>query len=234
MKSLVNISIDDISPHPRSSLRVLDRCYELIDVFPKIKFSLFVPTAYWRTRKPQTTTQQALQISQYPEFCEALSNLDPQTFEICFHGHWHGIPGASDNNEFENLDYDSALDKATLMRREVDSAGLNDVFKDIFRPPAWRMSPDAFSALSSSGFELFAITNLRLDSYQGAQKEYLCTFSDQFPPFAPLRIEEKCGIVYHACEWDRNYMSREYTEELKRFLLKEEKDIEFCFLEEML
>jgi hypothetical protein len=96
------------------------------------------------------------------------------------------------------------------------------------------MSPDAFSALSASGFELFAITNLRLDSYQGAQKEYLCTFSDQFPPFAPLRIEEKCGIVYHACEWDRNYMSREYTEELKRFLLEEEKDIEFCFLEEML
>jgi hypothetical protein len=39
----VNISIDDISPHPQSSTKVLDRCFELINVFPEIKFSLFIP-----------------------------------------------------------------------------------------------------------------------------------------------------------------------------------------------
>ena len=42
----VNISIDDVSPHPLSSVKVLERCYEIIKVFPDVKFSLFVPIAY--------------------------------------------------------------------------------------------------------------------------------------------------------------------------------------------
>ena len=56
MRSLVNISIDDVSPHPRSSIKVLDRCHELISDYPDIKFTLFVPISYWRTMRPDIST----------------------------------------------------------------------------------------------------------------------------------------------------------------------------------
>ena len=39
----VNISIDDVSPHPMSSVKVIERCREIIKKFPEAKFSLFVP-----------------------------------------------------------------------------------------------------------------------------------------------------------------------------------------------
>ena len=35
----VNISIDDVTPHPLSSTKVLDRCYELIEEFEDIVIS---------------------------------------------------------------------------------------------------------------------------------------------------------------------------------------------------
>ena len=72
MKYKVNISIDDISPHPRSSTEVLNRCAELIEVFPDIKFSLFIPMAYWRTSRPGTPPEKPLIVSAYPDFCEIL------------------------------------------------------------------------------------------------------------------------------------------------------------------
>ena len=36
MRYGVNISIDDVSPHPKSSTKVLDRCFELIEQFPEL------------------------------------------------------------------------------------------------------------------------------------------------------------------------------------------------------
>tara|TARA_Y100000310_G_scaffold308073_1_gene350804 strand:- start:5559 stop:6290 length:732 start_codon:yes stop_codon:yes gene_type:complete len=236
MKSLINISIDDISPHPRSSLKVLDRCYELIDIFPKIKFSLFVPAAYWRTHKPGTISKEPLFISQYPEFCQELSNLDKNNFEIGYHGYYHGIPGENDNDEFKNITYEEANKKINLMLGEAEKSGLSGVLKKIFRPPAWKMNPEVFKAFDEHGFELFALTDQfdMLKVYDGAEKNYPSVFSRQFPPFRELTKEEKCGIVYHACEWDRNYLSVEYTKELSEFLFKDTENIEFCFMKEML
>ena len=43
LKNRVNISIDDISPHPQSSAKVLHRCFDLIKIFEDIKFTIFVP-----------------------------------------------------------------------------------------------------------------------------------------------------------------------------------------------
>jgi len=236
MQHLINISIDDISPHPRSSLKVLDRCHELIDIFPKIKFSLFVPTAYWRTCKPGTISEEPLFISQHPEFCRELHCLNKDNFEIGYHGYYHGIPGESDNDEFKSITYEEANKKIDLMLGETEKSGLSKVFKKIFRPPAWRMNPEVFEAFEEHGFELFALTDQfdMLKIYAGAEKEYPSVYSGQFPPFVELKKEEKCGIVYHACEWDKNYMSREYTEALKEFLLEDREDIEFCFLEGIL
>ena len=229
----INISIDDVSPHPFSSTRVLDNCNELIEEFPDIKISLFVPTAYWRTMKPGTTTRDAMNLSNYPDFCQEIRDLDPNNYEVGFHGHYHGIPGKSDNDEFQSISYDEAIHKVDLMLKEVEDSGLSDVFKKIFRPPAWRMNPNAFRALSDRGFDLFALADLdhALKTYSGAHFQYTHTMASQFPPFVPLGQQQKCGIVYHASEWDSNFLNSEKTGELINFInLSDEKD--FVFLED--
>ena len=81
MKYKVNISIDDVSPHPQSSVKVLDRCFKLIEEFKDIKFTLFVPIAYWRTFG-STASQRPYYIYEYPDFCECLKNLPKKNFEI--------------------------------------------------------------------------------------------------------------------------------------------------------
>ncbi len=231
----VNISIDDVSPHPFSSVRVLEKCEELIEVYPDIKFSLFVPAAYWRTIKPGTTSNQPLKISEHEDFCSRLLELDPENYEIGYHGYYHGIPGRSDNDEFEKINYNEATKKINDMRSEVNTAGLSSVFKNMFRPPAWRMNPEVFRAFHDNGFDLFALTNLdyALSTYGDSVEKYNCSFSNQFPPFRELKKEQNCGIVYHACEWDRNFLDSEKVHSLMEFL-NEEKDKEFVFLENLM
>jgi peptidoglycan/xylan/chitin deacetylase (PgdA/CDA1 family) len=230
----VNISIDDVTVHPKSNVTVIDMCYDLIKKYPDIKFSLFVPTAYWRTQKQGTATDIPLNISLVPKYCEFIRNLPDSNFEIGYHGHYHGIPGKSDNDEFQYLNYDETMKKIDLMFEEMEKAGLQDKVKKIFRPPAWRLSPDAFRALSDRGFELFALTDLPhiKEVYAGEENNHPCTFSNQFPPFKPLKETEKCGIVYHACEWDKNYLNTEKRDELDKFL--SDKECEFVFLEGLL
>ncbi len=221
----INISIDDVSPHPQSSVGVLDRCYHLISKFPDIKFTLFIPICY--TRKDN----KSYPISEYPKFCETIQNLSQDNFEIGYHGYHHGIIGKSNNDEFMNISYDETKLKIELMDAEIERANLKDIFKKIFRPPAWRMSPESFRAMKDCGFELFALTDISyaVEYYNGSEKKYPCTFSNQYPPSRPLRVEQKAGIVYHACEWDRNYLNKKMAEELQKFLSKNEK--EFTFME---
>ena len=230
----VNISIDDVTIHPDSNITVLKRCEELIKKYPLIKFSLFVPTAYWRTKKSGTTTDQPLNISMLPDFCELMKNLPDENYEIGYHGHFHGIPEKSDNDEFQYLNYDETMEKIDLMFKEVHKAGLQDKMKKIFRPPAWRLSPDAFRALSDRGFELFALTDLPhiKKVYAGEERNHPCTWSNQYPPFRPLEVTEKCGIVYHACQWDQNFLSIDMKNQLDSFLMYN--DCEFVFLEGLL
>ena len=229
----INISIDDVSPHPFSSTRVLERCEELISIFPDIKISLFIPTAYWRTKKSGTTTREPLKLSHFDDFCEEIKNLDPNNYEVGFHGYYHGIPGQSDNDEFQNISYQETNSKINLMFEEVVQSGLEDVFKKMFRPPAWRMNPDAFRCLADRGFNLFALTDLdyAVATYAGAHKQHPHTMSSQFPPFRPLKKVEKCGIVYHACEWDKNFLDSEKVEELINFINSSDEK-EFVFLED--
>ncbi len=235
MKYRVNISIDDVSPHPKASVKVLDRCHELISKFPSIKISLFVPIAYWRTQRIGVQTKDPLVIHKFPDFCKTLKDLSPANFEVCYHGYYHGIPWKNDNNEFLDITKEDASKRWISMQDRVQRANLEDVFKPIFRPPAWRMGPDAWDALSEGGVELFAVSDIdyALESYQGKDKEYRSNYSTIFPPFRPLEIKESCGIVYHACEWDRNYLDKKHTEDLSDFLTEHEQDIEFVFMENL-
>ena len=68
--------------------------------------------------------------------------------------------------------------------------------------------------------------------YQGEEENFdsiiYCTSN---PPFGPLTLCDKTEIVYHACEWDKNYLDEQKTEDLARFLKNKIEDIDFCFME---
>jgi len=235
--SKINISIDDVSPHPYASTKVLARCFEVIKEVPQVKFSLFIPIAYWRTIKPNIATEKALQINFFPKFCEEIRNLPDANFEICYHGFYHGIPGVSDNDEFQNLRYDQAIKRFEVMFEVVRMANLQDKFKKIFRPPAWRMSPEAIQACRDLGFKVLALSSkdYAMKTYKKKESEKQdVVFYNCNPPFDELKIYNKTEIVYHSCEWDKNYLCEEKTNNLIDFLKKHKDDSELCFLGDML
>lgn len=237
MQNLINISIDDVTPHPKSSVGVLNRCFELINVFPDIKFTLFVPVSYWRTIKPNIATKIPLQINLFPDFCNTLRSLPEKNFELCYHGYYHGIPGKSDNDEFQFLKYDEAMQKFNDMFEVVKLANLEKKFKKIFRPPAWRMSEDAIKASIDSGINVLALSP---EDY--AQKTYgsIVNAIDHIvyyncnPPFKPLNVFPETEVVYHACEWDRNYLSIEMSKNLTTHISNNLSSLKFSFISELL
>lgn len=230
----LNISIDDVSPHPRSSIKVLDRCFELIKSFPDIKFSLFVPIAYWRTVRPEIATQYPLLVNQFPDFCKFLKDLPKENFEICYHGFYHGIPGKNDNDEFQLLSKEEAIQKFQMMFSVVNESNLTDVFKPIFRPPAWRMSPGSIEAAKEVGIEILALSpkEYALQTYKNSYLNSKVVFYTCNPPFDDLQYFEKNEIVYHACEWDKNYLSIDLTQKLSEWL-NTQNELNFCFLEDL-
>ena len=228
----VNISIDDVSPHPQSSIKVLDRCYELIDIFPSIKFTLFIPLSYWRTMG-DTASEKPYHIQDYPKFIESLQRLSTDNFELCYHGLLHGIPYISNNDEFKNLNYIDALNKFNEMFKITKECNLN--FKPYFRPPAWRMSSDSIKAAKTVGIELLALSPKEyVKPYYGdALKDFAKIVNYNVnPPLDPLNLYTNTEIVYHACEWDKNYLDKTQTKNLIN--LFKGNDIDFCFIDKLL
>ena len=196
---------------------------------------MFVPISYWRTKRPETFTEQPLQIDLYPDFCNELLNLPKENFEVCFHGFYHGIPGVSDNDEFEKIDKETASKIFVAMKEVVKRAGLEKLFKPVFRPPAWRMSSAAIEAATDHGIEILALSpkEYAKKTYSGAEEKFRkVVYYNVNPPFDPLQFFERTEMVYHACEWDKNYLSKSMTEELSRFLELEKDNIDFCFMED--
>ena len=226
----INISIDDMCPHPQSSVLVLDRCYELLNDFPDIKFSLFIPMAYTRYR------EKSYPINQYKDFCFTLKNLSSETFEIGWHGYHHGILNKSNNNEFRYLDYKEAcilLDKMFLMAKE---AGVYDLFSPVLRPSAFWISPQAIQACSDMGIKTLALISSpqHKAEYNGADEQFEnVVYYDYVAPNDPIVLKDALQIVYHACEWDQSYLSNEMTTKLRKFLKSKIDEIEFCFINDI-
>ena len=226
----INISIDDVSPHPQSNAFVLEGCYSILEAFPDAKFTLFVPINYTRKGEP------SFHVRSNPAFCQFLKQLPRETFEIGYHGYYHGILGKSNNDEFETFNRSEALNRFLRMIEEGREAGIP--FKSIFRPPAWRMSSVAISTAIDIGMKVITLSR---DDY--ATKNYgsyvhkpgvrdKIVYYDSAPPHKPLVVKDKLSVVYHACQWDKNLLHEKHVEELDRFLF--ENDHEFCFMEEML
>lgn len=220
--SLINISIDDISPHKFSSSKVLKNCYKIINEFPDVKFTLFIPIAYWR-QIGHTKTKNPLFLWEDKNLCNILKNLDDNNFELGYHGYFHGIPGITNNDEFANLSEHETQKKIDLMKEGLLKAELYDKFKKIFRPPAWRISPQAIKTFKKNNFDILALSKQQyaLDVYKGAQNNFpKVNYYNLNPPLIPLKEldEEQLNIVYHACEWDKNFLDQKKTNELIEFL----------------
>ena len=116
-------------------------------------------------------------------------------------------------------------------------ANLYDDFKKVFRPPAWRMSPAAIKAARDVGIEILALSpdDYAKKTYEGENeiKEDVVYYNVN-PPFKALKLFDKTEIVYHACEWDKNYLNQDKIEELSQFIVDHHKKINFCFMGEML
>jgi predicted deacetylase len=236
MQSKINISIDDVSPHPLSSLAIVDKCQRIIDKIPDAKFTFFVPISYWRTITPSVSTKEPLQIDLFPDFCEGLLKLDDSHYEIGYHGYHHGIPGSSDNDEFRDLTEENATKLFEAMFEIVKKAGLHKKFKPIFRPPAWRMSAASFNAAESVGIKILALLkeDYALEHYKGNDLKFKnVIYATCYPPIKKLEMSDNVEIVYHACEWDKNYLSDTRVDELIDFL-QEANDSQFCFMGEMI
>jgi hypothetical protein len=188
--------------------------------------------AYWRTIKPTTTTKEPLQLDAFPDFCKTIKELPQQNFEICYHGLFHGIPGKSDNDEFQFITKEQAIEKFLAMFKIVERAGLSEVFKPIFRPPAWRMSPYAIEAAKEVGIKVLALSpkDYAKQTYCGAETTFeKVVYFNCVPPFEPLSAYPVNEIVYHACEWDKNYLSAELSKDLASWL-ESQSDIQFKFI----
>ena len=225
--SLVNVSIDDISPHPKSSTKVLERCFELIEVFPDIKFTLFIPMNY------QRMDGRSYPLTAHDDFCEELRKLPRSNFEFGWHGFDHGIPMVSNNDEFKDMTYEDANEALIKMFQEANLSEISDIFSSIFRPSAFRMSPDTFNACCFHGLQILALSDdpLVAVGYGGEDKKYKdVVYYNVNPPLKPLKLFDRTEIVYHACEWDRSYLDEEKTTELRDFCFEHKENIKFTFM----
>ena len=47
-------------------------------------------------------------------------------------------------------------------------------------------------------------------------------------------LYEKTEIVYHACEWDKNYLDEKHADQLIAFFSTHEEQVDFCFMKGMI
>ena len=109
---------------------------------------------------------------------------------------------------------------------------MSDVFKPVFRPPAWRMSPHAIEAAKEAGIKVLALSpkDYAKQTYSGAEEAFeKVVYFNCVPPFEPLSVYPVNEIVYHACEWDKNYLSVELSKDLASWL-QSQSDVQFKFI----
>ena len=252
MKKNIIISIDDISPHDYSGMNAINNCMAVLKKYPNVKFVFFIPVAFKRTSgrvdiiarkdKPivNIINKEPLYISKYKSFCKTLLSLPKENFQYGYHGYFHSKidhPNRSNNNEFKYLTYQETINKIDLMENEVKKAGLETRFSKIFRPPGWTISNEAVKAFLDKGYTLhlnkkvdYDLTNVLSQKRYSKHKVFYCNYA---PPEVPLKQSKNdtIHIVYHACEWLRNFFDIKQFNALTEFYMKEKYIINYKFLE---
>ena len=248
MKKNIIISIDDISPHDYSGMNAINNCMAVLKKYPDVKFVFFIPVAFKRVSgrvdiiarkdKPivNIINKEPLYISKYKSFCKTLLSLPKENFQYGYHGYFHSKidrPNRSNNNEFKNLTYQETINKIDLMENEVKKSGLETRFSKIFRPPGWTISNEAVKAFLDKGYTLHLNKNVDYDLTNINNYENKIFYSDYAPPEVPLKQtkDDTIHIVYHACEWLRNFFDVDQFNSLIEFYMKEQDAINYKFLE---
>jgi predicted deacetylase len=233
-KNLINISIDDISPHPLSSFECIKVCEDIIKIYPDIKFTLYIPMGYWRKfddKNLTTKTEKPLYLHEDPDLCKKLLNLPESNFELCYHGVYHS-DSKTNNDEFRNLSYKDACSRFEKMFDIAKKSNLYDRMKKIFRPPNFTMSPEAIRAAYDMKIEQIALSD-----HERIKKEYEESYAifgenvswfNVMYPWKEYKLYEKTSIIFHSCSWSKNYLDNDNAELLLDFL-NECNNIEFCF-----
>ena len=226
----INISIDDVSPHPDSSTDVINVCSDLIDIFDDIKFTLFIPMAYTRLG------EKTYCLRDYADFCTTINNLDSGRFELGWHGFLHGIIGRSNNDEFRYLTVDKANEKIKMMFDVANDIGIIKKIKPIFRPPAFWLSDESFAAIKKNNIKILALSPYinynRKDIIFNDGNDRVIYF-DSLPPIYPLVKKNVLSIVYHSSKWSKNRLDENRKKELISFLKSIDEPKKFVFMEDM-
>lgn len=225
----INISIDDISPRPGSDTECLAQCEWLIKRYPDIKFTLFIPAAYQRFADGDINPYPVT-----PEFADIINTLPKNNFEVGCHGVHHGTPyPINNNNEFQDIHYCAALYKLCYAVQIFERSGL--FVKNLFRPSAYRMSPEVFKACEVMQYVLCLKKAPYLDDvYGGFDLKYPCgvVYMDVSPGYDPWIVKDKVEVVYHALKKDKSFLDQNKAEDLARYIDKNKPD--FCFMEGLL
>jgi len=225
----INISIDDISPHPQSSTKVLKQCRRIINSIPDVKFTLFIPTAYKRLN------QFAYPLNSYPDFCEEIRNLPKENFEVGYHGITHGTKD-SNNDEFKHMPEENVYKYLVQMMDQMSYVGIEA--RPLFRPSAFRLNANvARIAQDNFGMTLALHPDIPILGKEKRVDKSKIVYCTANPPFKELELKEPyTEIVYHACEWDKSYLDDTKTLELLDFLQKNRHPIDdsFYFMEDLL
>ena len=71
--------------------------------------------------------------------------------------------------------------------------------------------------------------------YKGKDIEFKnVVYFNSCPPEKPLQLFPNTEIVYHACDWDKNFLDNEKTANLIEFLKENESDVNFSFISGLL
>tara|TARA_R110002110_G_scaffold298588_1_gene512945 strand:+ start:1430 stop:2101 length:672 start_codon:yes stop_codon:yes gene_type:complete len=168
----VQIGIDDLCPRPTQGLELWPNVEKLLAV--GLKVDLFVTFAMIRDGDgPYILTD-------YTKFVDQLHEISERPgVALNVHGYNHSCL-TSNNDEFLLSDYKALDAKLTAIDKIIDETGLD--FKRVFRPPAFKISPEGVNALKDHGY-----THLSL--YKGHRTGHLYT-----PLYNKLNLD---GIKVH-------------------------------------
>lgn len=211
MKTTINISIDDVCPHPKMGLKSVDLINKLIEKYPNIKCSLFVPTCMTRYKY----REKSYYLPDYPDFVNDLKSLPPENFEICYHGHFHGNANTNSNND--EFRYTNKMDAFSILQKSqkcFNDLGLR--VSPVFRPPGFWLSKDSFSACKEFGIKVLALNSKKhcMSCYGGAEKSFGNVIYIGKQMDRPKFIE----LLFHAGRDQKDFLGNKMFKELKNKL----------------
>ena len=206
----IQIGIDDLCPRPTQSFELWHNVERLLEA--GLKVDLFVTFAMIRDGDGPYT------LNEHPEFIQRLKLISQHdNVALNVHGYNHSCP-PSNNDEFLSNDYATLDTKLTAIENIIKDTGLN--FTKVFRPPAFRISPEAVEALKNHGYTHLSLYkghktgHIYESSYRKLNLDGIKVhYSNCAPPTDEL-ISGDLAETYHFSTWLTNALSDKNTNDL--------------------